>query len=572
MMNNQMTPKELNETGDQYFYGQGIDKNIEVAFTYYKRAADQNNPVGLANVGKYFLAKMNESQAFTYYEKSALMGYPLAFVKLSDMYLNGIGVKKNKKKAFKMMEEAANLNETDAYHLLGQYYLLGIGTSKNEKKALELFERSATSGNIEGMYHLGYLLLNGKSVKNDAETAFFYLDKAAVNKSLNAIKYLKTLYQTPHVYLKKKSDLYCQEMLFYYDEILAQLDDVEALKRVANVYYNGNDFTKINFEKSIKYFKVLYSLDEADGYLGMGLSYMYGQGVVIDFERAKDYLEIAANRGSSKAMNALGDMYRLGKGVVVDFQRARDFYLEAAKSNEVESLINLGLLHYRKQIKNANDGLALQFMTKASELGNGASFYWLGVFQEKGIGVNPNKELAKKNLLKAIENGNTGAKYKLAQIIYDETTASKISKKKLDKNFLEVKQLLIDYINSPLAQEVNVLYAMQMLGDMHAYDGFSEASKKVMRYWYELAAEKGFSKASVRMYDILKDTEERRAMYWLNKACEKPSDGEELFKMSIVYEEGLHGIMANKIRSVELLKKSAELQFQPAVMRLTMRK
>ena len=47
-----MTPKELNEIGDQYFYGQGIDKNIEVAFTYYKRAADQNNPVGLANVGK----------------------------------------------------------------------------------------------------------------------------------------------------------------------------------------------------------------------------------------------------------------------------------------------------------------------------------------------------------------------------------------------------------------------------------------------------------------------------------------------------------------------------------------
>ncbi|PKK94694.1 MAG: hypothetical protein CVV60_05155, partial [Tenericutes bacterium HGW-Tenericutes-5] len=127
MMNNQMTPKELNEIGDQYFYGQGIDKNIEVAFTYYKRAADQNNPVGLANVGKYFLAKLNENQAFSYYEKSALMGYPLAFVKLSDMYLNGIGVKKNKKKAFKMMEEAANLNEIDAYHLLGQYYLLGIG-------------------------------------------------------------------------------------------------------------------------------------------------------------------------------------------------------------------------------------------------------------------------------------------------------------------------------------------------------------------------------------------------------------------------------------------------------------
>lgn len=572
MVLNQMTPKELNEIGDQYFYGQGIDKNIEVAFTYYKRAADQNNPVGLANVGKYFLAKADHKQAFDYYEKSALMNYPLAYVKLSDMYLNGIGVKRNKKKAFKMMEEAVNLNETDAYHLLGQYYILGIGTSKNEKKALDLFEKSATSENVEGMYHLGYLLLNGRTVKNDFETAFFYLDKAALNKSENAIKYLKTLYEMPHIYLKKKSELYRQEMLFYYDEILAGMDDVEALKRVANIYYNGNDFTKINFDKSIKYFKVLHSLDELEGYLGMGTSYMYGQGVVMDFERARDYLEIAANRGSSRAMNALGDMYRLGKGVVVDYAKARDFYLEAAKNNEVEALINLGLLHYRKQVKNANDGLALQFMTKASELDNSASFYWLGVFHEKGIGVTSNKESAKKNLIKAIDKGNTGAKYKLAQIIYDETVSGKISKKKLDKNFLEVKKLLIDYINSPLAQEVNVLYSMQMLGDIHANSSFSEASLKVMRYWYEIAAEKGFSKACVKMYDILKDIEAKRALFWLNKAVEKPSNGEEFYKLSKVYEEGLHGIMPNKIKSLELLKKSAELNYQPALAKLTMMK
>jgi TPR repeat protein len=51
-MNNQMTPKALNELGDKYFYGQNTSANIELAYTYYKQAADQGNPVGLYNVGR----------------------------------------------------------------------------------------------------------------------------------------------------------------------------------------------------------------------------------------------------------------------------------------------------------------------------------------------------------------------------------------------------------------------------------------------------------------------------------------------------------------------------------------
>src|SRR5690606_7464348 len=136
-------------------------------------------------------------------------------------------------------EEAVKLNEIDAYHLLGKYYLLGIGVSKNEERALKLFEKSAQNNNTEGMFLLGQLLLTGKSVKNDFESAFFHLDKAAVSKNINAINYLKKLYLEPHVYLKKKSDMYRQEMWFYYDELLANLDDLDALKRCAFAYYYG---------------------------------------------------------------------------------------------------------------------------------------------------------------------------------------------------------------------------------------------------------------------------------------------------------------------------------------------
>jgi TPR repeat protein len=571
-MVNLMTPKELNDVGDQYFYGQGVDKNIEVAFTYYKRAADQNNSIGLFNVGKYFLAKNNVKDAYNYYLKSAEAGYGLAYVKLSEMNLHGQGVKKNKKKAFKMLEEAVKLQEIESYHLLGKYYLHGIGVSKNEEKAKSMFEMSAQNNNSEGMFLLGKLLLEGKSIKNDFESAFFHLDKAAVSKNINAINYLKELYNEPHQYLKKKSVLYRKEMWFYYDELLASLDDTGALMRTAYAYYYGNEIVKVNFDKSVKYFKILHGLDEVDGYFGMGISFMYGQGVALDYERARDYLVIAANRNHPKAKNALGDMYRLGKGVVVDYAKARDFYLEAAKSNDQDALINLGLLHYRKQIKNATDVLALQFMTKASEVNNSGAFYWLGIFYDKAIGTERSTDLAKRNFEKAISLGNVGAKYKLAQLIYDETNSDKSGKRKIDKNFNIIKELLIDYINNPLSQDVNVLYSLYLLGEMYANPSFSESSPKVSRYYFESAAERNFAKAMVKMYEILITREPKRALYWLKKAVEKPADGEGLYLLAKVYDEGLFGETKDYVKAQEYYRKAAEFNYQPAIVKLTMQK
>jgi TPR repeat protein len=93
---------------------------------------------------------------------------------------------------------------------------------------------------------------------------------------------------------------------------------------------------------------------------------------------------------------------------------------------------------------------------------------------------------------------------------------------------------------------------------------------KISRYYFEKAASKNFGKAMVRMYDILKDKEPNQAMNYLNKACEKPSDGEELFKLSIVYEQGLHGVIKDKVKSRKLLDQSAKLNYPEAIKKVTM--
>jgi len=397
------TPKDLNDQGDQYFYAKGPDRNIEMAFTYYKKAADQNNPVGYYNVGKYFIEKEQYKEAVDYLSKAKDLGYAKASIRLSDMYLNGLGFRKNKKKAFKMIQSAVDANDIQALHQLGVFYLNGIGCKKDEKSAQKYFEQSAESNVATGMYHLGSLLLEAKKIKTDYETGFFWLDKAAENGDVKAIQKLISLYHDSHPFLKKKSLLYLQEMEFYYKELLAKKDDFDALKEVAFAYYEGNTYTKVNYEKANIYFTALKNMDETKGYLGLGLAYLYGKGVEVDYSKAKELLEIASTRSDIQAQNALGEIWRQGYGVEINYQRAKDYYFEAAKGNETNALINLGLLNYRKQIQGATNELAYQYMMTAVEKGNHLGHYWLGIFYEKGVGVNQDYKKRRTNTAKPLK-------------------------------------------------------------------------------------------------------------------------------------------------------------------------
>ncbi len=569
-MADNLTPKEYNDLGDQYFYGEGQEKNIELAYTYYKKAAYLNNPVGYYNVAKYFIEKENTKQFLENLNKSMELGYSKAAIKLSELYLNGFGVRKSKKKAFKYLEFAVKLNDINALPQLGDFYLEGIGVKKDEKKAYSLYEIAANKNISLGMFKLGVLLLTAKKIKQDFKNGFFWLDKAATSGSIEAINYLKDVYLNGHPFFKKKSKLYMQELWFYYDELLAKQNDVEALRRTAYTYFEGNDFVKINYGKAQKYFEMLYELDDTDGYVGLGLIYLYGLGTDIDYTKAKEFFDVAATRNNTKAMNALGEMFRLGKGVNIDYSRAKDYYFEAAKDDETDALINLGLLNYRRQIPTAKNDLALQYMKTAAEKGNGTAYYWLGIFYDKGIGCKPDFNRAEEYFIKAIENDNLGAKYKYASLLYERLPKRKISKKKKLEQYYKVKDLLLEYVLNPQGNDTNKMYSMYILGEIYFIGYGNLASQKIARYWFEMSAEMGLAKAMVRMYHILIDKEPDNALNWLIKAVKNPTDGEELFELANLYMEGFRSIPKDEMRAKELYGKSSSLGYKPAKEKMTM--
>lgn len=569
-MERNQTPKQLNDLGDQCFYGNDHEKNIELAFTYYKKAADLNNPVGYYNVAKYFIAKEQYKQALEYLTKSKALGYAYASIQMSDMYLQGLGVRKSKKKAFRNMEEAVHANDVSALHRLGDFYRLGIGCKKSEIQAQKYYQLSADNNMAEGMYCLGMLFLEAKTIKKDYENGFFWLDKAAQLGNEPAIIQLKALYQNKHPYLRKKSLMYLQEMAFYYNELHAKLNHVESLIEVADIYFEGNEIVKINYEKAYEYYRRLKALDETKGYTGIGLMKLYGRGLDVDYKEAKAFLEIASTRNDLTAMNALGEIYRLGFGVDVNYQRAKDYYFEAAKGNETNALINMGLLNYRNQIHGANPKLAFQYMSNAANKGNELAYYWLGIFYDKGVGVEKDFKKAEAAFKKAIEANHYGAKYKYAQLLIEYTETNKMSNKKRNGLYIEIRDLLFDYIQAPGASEVNTTYAMYLLGELFSKDDFNLKSAKIARYYYELASEKKFAKAMVRMYDMLKNTELEVACDYIKEAVKQPNDGEALFVMANIFLEGNPYIPKDMMKAKEFYGKAAGLNYVPAKEKLTM--
>mgnify|MGYP005848216583 CR=1 FL=1 len=561
-MDRNYTPKQLNDLGDKHFYGKTIEKNIEVAYTYYKKAADMNNPVGIYNVGKYYQAKKALKKAFYYYEKATELDYGKAYLKLYQFYLDGLGIRKSKKRAFKALKQAIDTQEVSAYHLLGKLYEEGIGTKKNLDKAYDLYELSANKNNKEGMYLLGEFLLKQKNKDREHENAFYWLDKAASLGYKQAILRLKSLYNEPHPYLEKRSKLYLEEMIFHYDELLAKLADLNALKRVASAYYEGRTFLQVNYEKAYKYFRALHEADEILGYLGLAKLFLFGLGIKKDYDRAIDHLEIASSRNNSEAKYLIGEMYRHGYGVEKDYNKAKEYYLAAAEDNLVDGLINLSLLHYRKQIKNSSFLQAFTYIKRAVEKKSPKAYFWLGLYYELGIGTDKNINESIKAYKNAIQLGNNASRYKLANLYYKQIQKVKQSKRKQASIFKEIKELLFTYLDN--VDSDNRLKAMYLLGDLYKEENFSENSAKISRYYYELAAENGYSKAMNRLYEIFKETDFSRALSWLEKACVNPSDGEELYLLANLYETGYKSVKKDLVKAENLLTKAAELNYSKA--------
>jgi TPR repeat protein len=128
-----------------YFYedGFGVNKNEIVAFEWYKKASELNNPNGHFELGYcynngYSIKKCLED-ALKLYERSSKEGLNIATYFLAANY-EFDNEKNNFDEAFKLYKKSAENGFIPSQYKLATFYEKGRGTQQNKKEALKWYK------------------------------------------------------------------------------------------------------------------------------------------------------------------------------------------------------------------------------------------------------------------------------------------------------------------------------------------------------------------------------------------------------------------------------------------------
>lgn len=92
-----------------YQEGRGVDKDLDVARTWYSRAAESGSPDGAYHLGLLLRSQGRYQEALASFEKAAAHGSAAALYRLGRMFLLGQGVRADRQQAYDYLEKAAKL-------------------------------------------------------------------------------------------------------------------------------------------------------------------------------------------------------------------------------------------------------------------------------------------------------------------------------------------------------------------------------------------------------------------------------------------------------------------------------
>jgi uncharacterized protein len=174
--------------------GRGQERDTDLAFALYVKAAAKGNLRGRTNLGNAFIlgegVDKNPEEGVLWLRLAASMGWPHAINALGDAYLNGNGVEQNPNEAVELYRSAAGLGQTTAMANVGLAYLKGNGVAVDPVTGLEWLERSRGLGNGFAPVYAGrFYLTGGDGVAADPGRARSLFEDAT--RRGNAIGYLE---------------------------------------------------------------------------------------------------------------------------------------------------------------------------------------------------------------------------------------------------------------------------------------------------------------------------------------------------------------------------------------------
>lgn len=309
-----------------YFYGEGIDKNIEKAFQYCLESANLG-----CDAAQFWLGK-------DYY--------------ISDEFK----LETNLDKAKYFLTLAYNQGNAKASYFLGLMYYFGEGVSKDYFIAINYFKTAKDDEIWQACAFLGQIYFeqgNYYSARIELEKSFFE-NNIILNGATLAKIYKDGLECDQNIDKAVK----CYEILIANKEA-AELD----ISYVADCYYYGNGVEQ-NLEKAAEYYQLIeYSNAYAKYQLGCialnPTSNMNSNQCILYFERA-------GSKGFTLAYRKLGDYFES----INNLDRAFDYYVKCFEYGDAESAYKAGkICETGTAVRQKNLTEAVTWYQKASEKG-----------------------------------------------------------------------------------------------------------------------------------------------------------------------------------------------------------
>jgi len=291
-------PKAQNSLGICYENGNGVKKDLGLAFKWYLKSAEQGNQIAQCNLGCCYEygrgVKQNYSEAKKWYQKSADQGNARAQFCLGRCYQYGIGVEKIGYEAYYWYLESAKQGYSDGQLNLGWCLDTGYGTIESQSDAVEWYLKSAKQGNQTAQCNLGYCYEHGRGVKqNYSEAIKWYLEASSKgNKRAN-----DNLHNMPNDIIFKEA------------------------------YHLNHD--NIDNSKAFKLYMIGAENEYAPALCNLGWTYSKGYGVIKDMSEANKWYRKAAEKGERVAQMNLADNLEKGNGINQDYSEAFKWYKKA---------------------------------------------------------------------------------------------------------------------------------------------------------------------------------------------------------------------------------------------------
>lgn len=226
--------------------GEYLEKDGNLALTYYEQAGEMRNTIAMYWAGDYYfrnskLVKKDLEKGLNWFRRSAQNMYSRSMYRLAIAYYKGNGVEQNNDRALYWMKWAVNCHSLSAMIGLADFYYNGVGTAKDHTKALYWYQKAADAEVVRAMIMAGNMYRDAEGTERNLRKAIEYYEKAVAAK--DSVEAYRLLGDLCYKYNGYGRDINYQSAMGYYKRA-ADKGDKHSMEMIGTMYMNGNGVKK----------------------------------------------------------------------------------------------------------------------------------------------------------------------------------------------------------------------------------------------------------------------------------------------------------------------------------------